>query len=93
MQPDLTTSAKPPQPDTRAIQARAFAIAQSQLGPIFQTGFMMWLMIPNALNLFSIIFMTTMGLTPFRNIMNVNAGEGAGDRQALCVTIYLHGTC
>lgn len=44
-------------------------IARSQMGAVFQTAFVLYMFVGNQLNLFSIMFLLTMGTTPIKNIM------------------------
>jgi len=48
---------------------------QSQLAPTAQTGFFMYMMVPNQINLFAMMFMTSMGAGPFKNLFSM--GQGA----------------
>ena len=51
------------------------------LSPL-QTAFFMWMMVPNQLNLFAIMFMASMGTAPFRNLMGL--GQGACGVGGVC---------
>lgn len=73
--PDLSSAGRDKHVDVKAFEARAFAIVQSQLAPTAQTGFFMYMMVPNQINLFAMMFMTSMGAGPFKNLFSV--GQGA----------------
>jgi len=57
----------------RAHAAQAFALAQGQGMQLMQTGLMMYFMIGNRLNLWSIFFLVQMGTPTFGRLLGVNA--------------------
>ena len=73
--PDLSSAGRNKHVDVKAFEARAMAIVQSQLAPTAQTGFFMYMMVPNQINLFAMMFMTSMGAGPFKNLFSL--GQGA----------------
>ena len=78
---DLSSGGRAKPVDARALEARAMSIAQAQLMPVLQTGFFMWMMVPDQLNLFAIMFMASMGTAPFRNLLSVGQGASCGERE------------
>lgn len=58
------------------IQARAMAIATSQMGSTFQTAFMMW-MIGSQIQLFTLFMLAAMGTAPLRNLINLSKSTSA----------------
>jgi ER membrane protein complex subunit 4 len=50
---------------------RAYEITRAQVGPLFQTAFMLYFFIGNQLSIFTIFFMASMGTGPIRNLLNM----------------------
>lgn len=72
--PDLTAAGRNKGADAKAFEARASAMASAQLAPMLQTAFMLYMFVPNAISLFSLLFMMSMGSAPFRSLLNMSTG-------------------
>ena len=65
---------KPTRPvqNVAALQARAQALAQSQLGAIGQACFVLYMFVGAQLSLIGVYMLLTTGLAPFKNLLNIN---------------------
>ena len=70
-----------------ALQAKAMQLAQAQGAQLLQSGVMMWLMIGNRLNLWSIFFLVQMGATPFRQLLALDAAFAPLQLQGVDLTL------
>lgn len=61
-------------PDVKTYEAHALGIAKGQIGSIFQTGFMLY-MVGSSLNLMSIMILTSMATGPITNLLRLDQGE------------------
>ncbi len=74
------SSGRDPEETKRGFQAAAMKLAQSQFAMVLQTAFMMWMLIGNQLNPWTIFIFLQMGTAPIMKLFSVGTGKKGGSK-------------